>query len=189
MKPGSRSLGIAFCDAEERSRIAGAVVRADGILDGLAFGSCSVGGTDATQAVLDLFDRLDREDVQRIVCAGVAPAWYNIVDLGTIYAATGVPTIGVSFEESDGLEPALRKEFSGDALSTRLTTYRGLPERSRVVVDDDWEVFVRAVGLEAEMAADAVRRLTLEAGRPEPVRAARIAARAHHEAVSAASSQ
>lgn len=177
MKPGSRSLGIAFSDGETTSRIAGAVVRADGLLDGLAFGTCTVGGTDATAAVIDLLDRLDRDDVRRLLCAGVAPAWYNVVDIGAVYAAADCPVVAVSFEASDGLEPALREQFAGDALARRLAAYRALPERRRVEVGGG-ELFVRAAGIDDTEAARLVRELTRRGDRPEPLRAARLAARA-----------
>ncbi|WP_058366460.1 endonuclease dU [Haloparvum sedimenti] len=181
MKPGSRSLGVAFRDADERSRIAGAVVRTDGVLDGLAYGGCSVGGRDATASVAALFDRLDREDVHRVLCAGVAPAWFNLIDLEALHETVDRPVLSVSFEESEGLAGALREQFSGDALEDRLAVYRSLPPRRAVAVGDR-TLYVRAVGTNDETAAAVVRELTREGHRPEPVRAARIAARAYHDA-------
>ncbi|MUW14591.1 DUF99 family protein, partial [Halorubrum sp. CBA1125] len=50
MDPPSRTLGIAFSDGDRTSRLAGAVVTADGVFDGLGFERCAVGGTDATDA-------------------------------------------------------------------------------------------------------------------------------------------
>ena len=50
-------------------------MRADRVVDGFAFGSCTVGGTDATDAVVALWDRLDREDVRdKLTELGVAPS-------------------------------------------------------------------------------------------------------------------
>jgi len=66
----SRTLGIAFSDDDRTSRLAGAVVRADGTLDGLGFETCTVGGVDATDAAIALFDRLGREDVRHVAVAG-----------------------------------------------------------------------------------------------------------------------
>lgn len=181
MKPGSRSLGVAFSDGPDRSRLAGAVVRRDGRVDGFAFGGCTVGGTDATAAVARLFDRLDREDVRRLLLAGVAPAWFNLLDLDAVHAATDRPTIAVSFEESPGLEPALRAAFDGDALADRIAVYRSLPDRRRVETDTG-PLFVRAVGIDPDDAARVVRTLTTDR-RPEPLRVAKVAAAAHREAV------
>ncbi|WP_418280383.1 DUF99 family protein [Halorubrum sp. DTA98] len=198
MRSGSRTLGIAFSDAESTSYVAGAVVRTDGTLDGLAFDSCTIGGTDATDAILALFDGLGREDVRRVVCAGIAPAWFNVVDLHRLHAELDRPVLSVSYEASPGLEPALRREFDGEALFDRLTAYRSLPPRRRVrrdgpAEDDSAEndgsperapLFVRSVGIDDDRARDVVRRLTREGfRRPEPLRVASIAAGAHRRVV------
>jgi endonuclease V-like protein UPF0215 family len=190
----SRTLGIAFSDGDRTSRLAGAVVRADGTLDGLAFERCAVGGTDATDAAIALFDALGREDVRHVACAGVAPAWFNLLDLRRVHEALDRPVYAVSYEPSPGLEPALREAFDGDALERRLDVYRSLPPRVRVDLDgaegggSEGEgadpLFVRAVGIDDGRAAAAVRGLIRDGfRRPEPLRLAAIAASAHREAV------
>ena len=190
MTPPSRTLGIAFSDGTRTSRLAGAVVRDDGTLDGLGFDACTVGGTDATDAAIALFDRLGREDVRHVAVAGIAPAWFNLLDLPRIREAVDRPVYAVSYEESPGLEPALREAFDGEALARRLDVYRSLPPRVRVSsrgseeAESDAEdpLFVRAVGIDADQAA-AVRGLVREGfRRPEPLRIAAIAAGAHREA-------
>jgi endonuclease V-like protein UPF0215 family len=179
VKAGTRALGIAESYRGERGRstLAGAVVRASRVVDGFVVGSCTVGGTDATEAIVDLHDRLDRPDVNYLFVAGIAPAWYNVLDLDRLHDATGIPVLSISFEESEGLEPALREEFSGDALATRLDTYRAQPPRYRCSVNDE-TLFVRSIGIDDEEAARVVREFTPEGGRPEPLRIARLAARA-----------
>lgn len=177
MKRGTRALGVAASDGPRRSFLCGALVRVDRVADGFAFATCEVGGDDATDATKTLFDRLDREDVRYVLTAGVAPAWFNLLDLPALAEAVDRPVISVSFEESEGLEPALREQFSGDALDRKLAVYRSLPPRRRVDVGGH-ERYVRAVGLDDEAAAKAVRTLSPEGGRPEPLRVARLAARA-----------
>ncbi|WP_251329661.1 DUF99 family protein [Haloplanus pelagicus] len=178
MKSGARALGVAESFSEaDRSVLCGAVLRRDRIADGFAFDSCTVGGTDATAAVADLWSALDREDVRALLIAGVAPAWFNVVDLSAVHDAADRPVLSVSFEASPGLEPALREQFSGDALDRRLRTYRALPPRRRLEVNGE-DVYVRAVGVDDAGAADLVRAFTPEGGRPEPLRVARLAARA-----------
>lgn len=196
MKAGARAVGVAesyspgatgateptSSGAGDRhdagtSTLAAAVTRADRAVDGFAFGSCSVGGLDATDAVVDLLSRLDREDVRYVLVAGIAPAWYNLLDLGTIRRAVDRPVVSVSFESSPGLEPALEEAFSGSELDDRLSVYRRQPPRERLIVNDE-TVFVRAVGLDGAESRDVVRAFTPEGGRPEPLRVARLAARA-----------
>jgi hypothetical protein len=193
-----------------RSTLCGAVVRADRVLDGLGFEACTVGGTDATAATVRLVERLARPDVRFVLLAGVAPAWFNVLDVERVHRAADRPTVAVSFESSAGLEPALREAFDGAALERRLDAYRALPPRRRVTLDgsgdddrnghgtaagdgaDDGDasdegggdaVFVRAVGCPDERAAEVVRAFTPTGGRPEPLRVARLAARAAREYV------
>ena len=178
MKPGRRALGIAASDRDRSSHLAGVVVRADRAVDGFCFGTCTVGGSDATAAVCDMFDRLGREDLGYVLLAGIAPAWFNVFDLQAIHDHTGLPTLSVSFEASPGLEDAIRDAFdAADSIKDRLSTYRALPDRREVSVTDG-TVFVRSVGLDPEAAADVVRAYTPAGGRPEPLRVARLAARA-----------
>lgn len=177
MKAGTRALGVAESYRDERSTLAGAVVRADRVVDDLAFASCTVGGTDATAAVADIARGLDRPDVQYVMIAGIAPAWYNVVDFCLLHDITERPVISVTFEESDGLETALGEEFSGAELDERLETYRRQPERHRLEVNQE-TVFVRAIGITDREADTVVEAFTPVGGRPEPLRVARLAARA-----------
>jgi hypothetical protein len=179
VKSGSRAVGIAASDGEREgdpSALCGAVVRADRVVDGFSFATCTVGGHDATAAMARLVTDLGREDAQYVLVAGVAPAWFNVVDLGALEAAAGRPAIAVSFEASAGLEAAIREAFEGDARDRRLATYRALPPRRAVTVNDR-TVYVRAVGCDDDEAARVVRAFTPEGGRPEPLRVARLAAR------------
>ena len=177
MKPGVRALGVAESYREERSTLAGVIVTANRVVDGFSFATCTVGGTDVTQAVTDLYTDLGREDVQYLLIAGVALAWYNIVDLRDVHRATDRPVISITFEASEGLESALKREFSGDALRRRLGTYQDLPDRNAITVNGE-TVYLRSVGLDDDTAATVVEAFTPEGGRPEPVRIARQAARA-----------
>ncbi|MFD1599172.1 DUF99 family protein [Halobellus rarus] len=197
MKPGTRALGIAESTDGHSGRavLCGAVVRADRVVDGFAYATATVGGLDATDAVCALLDRLNREDVQYLLVSGVAPAWFNILDLDRIAEAADRPVLALSYEASPGLEPALREQFEGQALDSRLAVYERLPPRRRLRVNDE-TLFVRAVDSgddggeagpdDADAPVDSVddefervvRAYTPTGGRPEPVRVARLAARA-----------
>lgn len=176
MKAGARALGVAESYRGDRSVLAGAVVRASRVVDGFAFSTCTVGGTDATAAVADLVDAVDREDVRYLFLAGVALAWYNVVDLAALYERADHPVVAVTFEGSSGLEASLRDAFDGDPLEERLAAYRALPERRHLTVNGN-DRYLRAVGIGESEARDAVRAFTPEGGRPEPLRVARLAAR------------
>lgn len=188
-------MGVAVSDGETTATVCGAVVRADRVLDGLAFGECTVGGSDATETVASLSVVAERPDVQYLLCAGIAPAWFNLLDLHRLHERADCPVLSVSFEASPGLDPALREQFDGDALAERRAIYERQPPRRRVRLDADAgtetdasgatdagdadAAWIRAVGCDHETAAEVVRTYTPEgSGRPEPLRVARLAARA-----------
>ncbi|WP_436934238.1 DUF99 family protein [Halovenus marina] len=174
MKSGARALGIAESYTTDSSTVAAVVVRADRVVEAFAFDTWAVGGTDATDTILTLVDRLGREDIPLLFVSGIAPAWYNIVDLERIYTETEMGVLSVSFEESEGLESAITTEFTGEKRARRLELYRAQPERNRVDIDEE-TVFVRSLGVEDPERV--VRAFTPEGGRPEPLRVARAAAR------------
>lgn len=177
MKPGTRALGIAESHREDRSTVCGAVTTTTGRPDGFVFADCTVGGLDATDAIMDCWVQVDRPDVQYVFIAGVAWAWYNIVDPDRLGRAIDVPVALLSFEESDGLADALATAFEGEALDQRRRRYERLPPRRPVEVDEE-TVYVRFVGEQPEDPAAVIRSFTQQGGRPEPVRVARLAARA-----------
>jgi len=180
MKKGVRALGVAesYRGDDGDSFLAGTVVRASRVVDGFRFTTITVGGTDATEKIVELYDSFDREDVRFVLVSGIAPAWYNIVDIGTVHDATGVPVVSVTYEEGDenGLRNSLKEEFEGDELDERLALYDALPPRRRVSVGEGRELYVRSVGVSDERADEWVRGFTRD-GRPEPARVARLAAR------------
>ena len=175
VKPGTRALGVAVSGGDDRATVAGAVVRADRVVDGFAITSCTVGGLDSTAAVTACYERLDREDVRYVLLAGVAPAWFNVVDLRAVHDAVDRPVLAVSFEASDGLREPIEREFSGAARDERLAVYESLPDRHPLTVNGE-RVFVRSVGCESP--DEVVAAFTPEGGRPEPLRVARLVGRA-----------
>ncbi|WP_435365004.1 DUF99 family protein [Haloarchaeobius sp. DYHT-AS-18] len=177
MKPGVRALGVAESFRDDESTLAGVVVRANRVVDGLSFGTCTVGGSDVTAAVEGLYDRLGREDVRYVMVSGIALAWYNLLDMHRLADAIDRPVLSVTYEASDGLDDAIREAFEGEAREARLATYRAQPDRTPVEVNGE-TVYVRAVGVDPAEARDVVRAFTPEGGRPEPLRVARMAARA-----------
>ena len=136
MKAGTRALGIAESYSGDESTVAGCVVRTSRVVDGFAFSTCTVGGTDATDAIVDVFDQLDREDIQYLLVAGIAPAWFNIVDLHRLHEATGLPTLSVSFEASSVrvFFDSMVSIFSATAWASLSTSSYSLRARRRSTV-------------------------------------------------------
>ena len=180
MKSGARALGLAFSGDERADRLVScaAVVRADRVLDGLDLDARPTGDGVATRALCTLLDRLDRPDATHVLVAGVAPTWFDVLDLDAVHAAADRPVLAVSFERSDGLADAIDSAVSGEASAARRARYDALPDRVPVSVGDA-RLFVRAVGLAWAEAERVIRGHTPAGqGRPEPLRVARTGARA-----------
>lgn len=176
VKSGTRALGVAVsASGGSTATVAGAVVRASRVADGFAVSTCTVGGLDSTDAVIDCYERLGREDVRYVLLAGVAPAWFNVVDVRAVHEAIERPVLAVSFEASDGLRDPIEREFAGHERADRLAVYESLPDRHPLEVNGE-RVFVRSVGCDSP--DEVVRAFTPSGGRPEPLRVARLVARA-----------
>lgn len=177
-KPALRVLGVAesFVRARARSRLAGVVMRADLRVDGLAFAHATVGGDDATEAVLKIYESLDRADVNALLLSGAVISWFNIIDLPEVFEKTRKPVICLTYEESHGLEKYLREYFPDQEEKLRL--YERLGQREMIRLKTGYEVYIRALDASAEETRVLLNRFTLDGRVPEPVRVARLAARA-----------
>lgn len=181
-KPGLRILGIAesFVRTRPKSCLAGVVMRADLRVDGVAFARATVGGDDATSGVLLIVERLFREDINALLLSGAAVSWFNIIDLQAIFEALRIPVICLTYGESSGLEKYIREYFP--APKEKLRRYKALGEREPVLLKTGYQVYVRALGASMNEARILLDRFTRDGRIPEPVRVARLAARAAQHA-------
>lgn len=176
-KKGLRVAGIAesfFCSS--RSTLACVVMRRDLRIDGAAFGSVTVGGMDATSSIIDLIGELHRKDVNIVMISGCVIAWFNVLDPEAINLATGLPVIAVTYEASEGLEDEIRTHFPGD--DARLAQYQNLGERTALPLSTGGVLYLRLAGIGLHEAGFICDRLTFDGRVPEPLRVARLMARA-----------
>jgi len=175
-KPGIRVLGIAESYRErESSLLCGIVMRRDLIIDGCAFSRATVGGTDATNAILAIWNALGRHDINAILLNGCIISWFNIINPEQICSAVGIPVIGVSYEESEGLEGDIRHHFPGD--EKRLSSYLNLGKRISYSLSTGKTIYLRAWGTDDASAGRLCNIFTRQGHVPEPVRVARLMAR------------
>jgi uncharacterized protein len=176
-KKAIRALGIAesFRPTAEKSTLAGVVVRTDLVVDGFVFGAATVGGDDATDAVLRMYRRLKRGDVNLMMLAGCVISRYNIIDVDEVARRTGLPVVCLTYNESKGLEGAIRRHFEHP--EGRLESYRKLGPRSPVVLRTGHRLYVRRAGIGEADTKSVLDAFTLQGGMPEPVRLAKLLAR------------
>ena len=183
-KRGIRALGVSESfkkDLGRKSVLAGVVIRGDMVVDGFVFGAATLEGDDATDAVLDMFRRLNRNDVNVIILSGAVISLYNIIDVDKVGEETKTPVICVTFEESEGLEPTIKRHFPQD-WTRKVEAYRKLGGRETVKLKTGYPIYVRTYGLDSNQAKKTLDKFTLQGAIPEPIRLARIMAKAKLEA-------
>jgi len=178
LKSGIRVLGIAesFVQGARKSVLAGVVMRRDLVIDGAAFGFSTIGGMDATEGMIDIYHLLQRKDINYIMISGCVISWFNIADPGRLYSETGIPVIGVTYEDSEGLADDIRHHFPGD--EKRLAAYEKLGTRKLHLLKTGYDLYLRSWGVDFKTASAVCDSFTKEGRIPEPVRVAGIVARA-----------
>jgi endonuclease V-like protein UPF0215 family len=178
-KPGFRVLGIAESfnpERWDRSFLAGVVMRADMVVDGFAIGECTVGGMDSTDAVVEMYRGLGREDINLVMLGGCIISLFNIVDLPRVSEETRLPVVCLTYNPSEGLDEIIRDRFPAD-WEERLRIYSLNGPREEVLLKTGHSVYVRRIGISRRGTEALLNRLTLSGRIPEPVRVARLLAR------------
>lgn len=179
-KPAFRALGIAesFVRLKPHSILAGVVMRADMRVDGLAYAKATVGGDDATDAVIGLYRKLDRADINIILLEGAAISWFNIIDLQVVWSETKRPLICLTYEDSPGLDKYICEYFAHP--EEKIRRYHKLGEREVIRLKTGYVVYLRAFGASLMEAKGVLDKFTKDGRVPEPLRLAGLVARAAH---------
>ncbi len=178
-KRGIRVLGIAesFKKTSTCSTLAGIVMRRDLIIDGMVFGNAMIEGNDSTQNILSMYGSLKRDDINCIMLDGLIISMYNIIDGEELRENTNVPVIAITFKDSEGLEGTIQHHFSND-FKLKLEQYRRLGRRDKILLNTGKFLFIRYWGMSSKDASTIVNCFTLQGSIPEPIRIAKLAARA-----------
>lgn len=179
-KKGIRVLGISESfrkGVRKKSVLAGIVMRGDLLIDGFAITTITVGGLDATQGVLKIYNLLNRKDINAIMLNGVIISWYNVIDLEKIYSEIKVPIIAVTYEESaEKLDKYFKENFPED-YEKRIEIYRRNGEREKIHLKTEHTVLVRYLGMRRDEAKGLLNKFTRQGAIPEPLRVSRLLAR------------
>ena len=89
-------------------------MRADGIVDGFGISNTTVGGMDATESVISLYEGLRRRDINIVFLNGCVISWFNVIDLKEVHKRIELPLVSVTYEESEGLEKYFKEYFKDD---------------------------------------------------------------------------
>ncbi len=178
-KKGLRVLGFAesFVKEVSRSVLTGVVMRGDQFLiDGFGMTTLTVGGMDATEGVLRLFRQLNRTDINLLMFNGCIISWYNVIDLEEVFLTLDIPLVCVTYEESEGLEKYFKDNFKD--WENRIEIYKKNGPRDEIKLHTGHLVYTRVHGMEPKETQIILDRFILQGAVPEPLRVARLLARA-----------
>ena len=176
-KKGIRGLAIAesFSQDSKKSVLSGIVMSTDLVIDGFVMGHSTVGGDDATNAILAMYEKLDRPDINFLLISGIVISLYNIVDVKRISEKTGIPVIGVTYEESSGIEDAIKHHFP-ESYESKLAEYSKLGSREKITLHTSHNLYIRNEGCTALEVKQLLDKMTLQGSVPEPLRIAQLLA-------------
>ncbi|MGI0088540.1 MAG: DUF99 family protein [Nitrosotalea sp.] len=178
-KKGLRGLAIAesFRETDLKSKLAGVVMRRDFVIDGFVFGKATIEGDDATDTMISMYDKLNRNDISFILISGLIISMYNIVDMTKLWKKIKIPIIGVTYEESDGMEEAIRHHFP-NSYESKIIQYQNLGTRTKISLRTKHDIYLRVEGCDIKEAKKLLDAFTLQGAIPEPLRVAQILAKA-----------
>ena len=167
-KQGIRGLAIAesFSQTSKKSVLSGIVMSTDLVIDGFVFGHSTVGGDDATDVILSMYEKLDRPDVSFLLISGIVISLYNIVDVKRISEKIELPVIGVTYEESQGIEDAIKHHFP-DSYESKLAEYSKLGSREKITLHTSHNLYIRNEGCTVLEATQLLDKITLQGSIPE----------------------
>jgi hypothetical protein len=152
-------------------------MRSDFVIDGVALGRTAVGGDDATASIASLFREFRRNDVNLILVSGAILSLYNIIDVDLLSKKTKLPVVCLTYKETAGIESSIRRHFP-DGAERKLEAYRRLGRRVGLTLHTGHRVYVRTSGIEPKSVKPVLNLFTLQGSVPEPVRVAKLVARA-----------
>jgi len=177
-KKGLRGLAIAesFREDEKISTLAGVVMRRDFIIDGFVFGQTTIEGNDATDSILQMHQKLNRDDISFVMISGLIISMYNIVDIKKIWDKLRIPVIGVTYDDSKGIETAIKYHFP-DSYQSKIEEYHKLGERTKIRLHTGHDLYIRIEGCTVQETKSLLDAFTLQGAIPEPLRVAHMLAR------------
>jgi uncharacterized protein len=168
-----------FLRSSRRAALVGVIFSAPNYVEGILRTSVTIDGTDATDQILAMLGSSSFLDgVRAVLLDGIAVGGFNLIDLDRLHESLQRPIVTVTRHAPDfpSIHAALRKYFPQDA-SARWKLIRAHP-LFRLPTAEGNPLRVSAVGCTRAEAAAIVRRTTVRGNLPEPLRLARLVARA-----------
>jgi len=177
-KKGIRGLAIAesFRQDSQKSVLAGVILSNDFVIDGFVLGGATIRGDDATDEIISMYKKLDRNDISYLMTSGIVISLYNMIDVKKIYDSIDIPIIGVTYSDSGSLDEIIKKHFP-DNCEEKLAQYKKIGNREKVSLNVGHDLFVRYEGCTKTECTQLLNRITPSGSTPEPLRIAQLLAK------------
>ena len=174
-KSGIRGLAIAesFSQNSKKSVLSGIVMSTYLVIDGFVMGHSTVGGDDATDVIVSMYEELGRSDVSFLLISGIIISLYNMVDVKRISEKIELPVIAITHDESDGIEDAIKHHFP-DSYKSKIAEYSKLGSREKITLHTSHNLYIRNEGCTVLEAKQLLDKITSQGSVPEPLRIAQL---------------
>ncbi len=182
IKKGVKILGIA-CSSFNRLEdkfvpIYGVVYRGASLFEGVLKTSIEVDGEDATEKIQTMIEQSKHnKQLNLIMTRGITIAGFNYIDIKKLYEKTGLPVISVvdrkpNFEK---IRSAIKNVVNWEERYKVITNSSLIRE---IQSSEEEPVFIQSIGFKEEEIATFLKKVTVVGRIPEPIRVARLIARA-----------
>ena len=174
-KKGLRGLAIAesFRQNSSKSILSGVIMRNDFQIDGFTFGHATLEGDDSTQAIIQMYEKLRRPDINYLLISGLILSMYNIVNLKKLYDFLQLPVIGITYNESQGIDESIKYHFP-KSFEKKLSQYKQIGDRTKLKLHTNYDLFVRLEGCNVTEAQHLLDTITIQGSIPESIRVAQL---------------
>ncbi|MBH59523.1 MAG: hypothetical protein CMO19_03780 [Thaumarchaeota archaeon] len=178
-KQALRAMGIAECyfPNSKKSTLCSVIMRSDLVVDGSIYGESTVGGDDVTENILLMYEKINRDDINCILILGSIMSSYNVVDLNLLNKLLNLPIVSVSLKSPKNLENNFMTKFP-NSWKNKLKTYTKNDISQKIIMKTEYSIYIQSSGISLSDAKKILDKFTLQGSLPEPLRLAKLFARA-----------
>ncbi|MHC1592937.1 MAG: endonuclease dU [Methermicoccaceae archaeon] len=155
--------------------VVGALFRGAEWLDGVMRTYITKDGMDATEKIAEMVCASKHHtQIRAMLLDGITYGGFNVVDIHALHELTSVPAIAVmrNFPDLESMQRAVQHVSEPEFRYSLLLKAGGF---TKVITRDEGRpLYIQTAGIEPEDGAQIVRRTTVHANIPEPLRAAHM---------------
>ena len=178
-KNAIRAMGVAECylPISNKSTLCSVVMRSDLVIDGCNYGLSTVGGDDITDGISLMYKQFHRNDINVILILGSIMSSYNVVDIHYLFNSFNLPIISVSLNSPKNLENNFKRKHSTSWKNKLLINSKN-GDNLKINLTTKYFIHAQICGISKTEAQRLLNKFTLQGSIPEPLRIAKLFARA-----------